>query len=291
MTGGTSLVGRLLIARLVEQGVHVVALARSAAAVETVRRAGAEAVLGDLHKPDSWTREARSVEHAFHLARPRLRPPVRGRSIGGLARQASSGAAALRAALGSGTPVTMASTGLVFGDRPTAANEGTPAAPVALARPSLAAETGLADSELRVVRLGWVYGEEGVMHDLLAALRERRLRVMGPGGNRWAVISAGDAVEALLVASADAPGLYCAAEPEAPTQVEVIHGVCDATGLRRPDHLPPAMARFSMGGAMADALMASMNLRSDRLTALGWRPTSEWRRGLPALLGSTGSGE
>lgn len=275
MTGGTGLVGRLLIARLVEEGTHVVALARSAAGVEKVRRAGAEAVLGDLHKPETWAREAQAVERVFHLARPRLRPPVRSRSIRGLTRQASSGAATLRMAVGSGVPVTMASTGLALAT-----------GPPALAYPSLAGEAALADSELRVVRLGWVYGDEGLMFDLLAALRERRLRVMGPGDNRWALISAADAVEALLVASAGAPGVYAAAEPDAPTQAEVIHGVCDATGIRRPDHQPPAMARFSMGGAMADALMASMDLRSEGLMALGWRPTSVWRKGLPALPGA-----
>lgn len=260
------------------------ALARSAAAVEIVRRAGAEAVLGALHQPESWMREAQSVERVFHLARPRLRPPVRGRSIRGSARKASLGAATLRTALGSGVPVIMASTGLVFGDRPTGAGDGDPPAPVALARPALAAEAALADSEFRVVRLGWVYGEEGMMFDLLTALRERRLRVMGPGENRWALISAADAVEALLVASVGAPGAYCAAEPDAPTQAEVIHGVCDATGIRRPDHQPPSMARFSMGGVLADALMASMDLRSGRLAALGWRPASDWRSGLPAFL-------
>jgi nucleoside-diphosphate-sugar epimerase len=275
VTGGTSLVGRLLIARLVEEGTHVVALARSAAAVEVVRRSGAEAVLGNLDHPEAWTREAQSVERVFHLARPRLRPPVRRRDIRGLERRARLGAAALRAAIGPGTPVTMESTGLAAA-----------AHPAALSRPSLGAEAALADSELRVVRLGWVYGSEGVMYDLLCALRERRLRVMGPGENRWALISAADAVEALLAASAGDPGAYCAAEPDAPTQAEVIYGVCDATGLRRPDHLPPAMVRFSMGGAMADALMASMELRSDRLTERGWRPTSDWREGIPALLGA-----
>lgn len=276
--------GRLLIARLVADGVSVAALARSAAAVEVVREAGAEPVFGDLARPDEWAARAQSADRLFHLARPRLRPPVRGRSIGGLARQARSGAAALRTAVGADAPITMASTGLVFGDRAEASSEGDPPAPVSLARPTSAAEEALRDPELRVVRLGWVYGEEGVHFDLLRALQAGRLRVVGPGGNRWALIAAHDAAGALVAASQGAPGVYAAAEADAPTQLEVIHRVCEVTGLRRPDHLPPSMARLTLGGAMVAALMASMDLRADRLSELGWAPAAEWRRDVPALL-------
>lgn len=285
VTGGSSLVGRVLVARLAARGTRVIALARSAAAVEVVRDAGGEPLLGDLMRPDSWRAEAEAASRVFHLGLPRLPLPLRTRAVGRLVRDAAAGAAALRAAVGSGRPVTMASTALVFGDRSVPAGEDDAAAPVTMARPAHAAERALADGELRVVRLGWLYGEDGMFADLLDALRRGRLRVVGPGDNRWALISAADAAEALLVASEGAPGAFTAAEPVAPTQLELILHVCAAVGLRRPDHLPPALAALSMGGATAAALRTSMQVRTDRLTAMGWRPSSEWRRDLPALLG------
>ncbi|MEH0199137.1 NAD-dependent epimerase/dehydratase family protein [Caulobacter sp. CCNWLY153] len=52
LTGGSGYVGRNLIRRLVADGVRVVALARSAAAIETVRDLGAQPVEGDLFSPD-----------------------------------------------------------------------------------------------------------------------------------------------------------------------------------------------------------------------------------------------
>ncbi|PLR20000.1 epimerase [Caulobacter zeae] len=51
LTGGSGYVGRNLIRRLVADGVQVVALARSAAAVETVRDLGAQPFEGDLFDP------------------------------------------------------------------------------------------------------------------------------------------------------------------------------------------------------------------------------------------------
>jgi nucleoside-diphosphate-sugar epimerase len=285
VTGGSSLVGRRLISRLVTRGSRVVALARSPEACEAVGAAGAEPVLGDITRPEGWIAEARACDLVFHLALPRLRPPVRRSRIGRLQREAASGAAALRAAVGAGRPLVMASTGLVYGSRTAAAAEDDPVAPVALGRPAFEAERALADPELRVVRLGWVYGEEGMVFDLITALRIGRLRVVGPGDNRWALISASDAADALLAAADGPSGVYNAAEPGSPTQVDVIHHVCGAVGLRRPDHLPPRMAALSLGGASAEALAASMDLRVESLTALGWCAAGRWERDLPALLG------
>jgi nucleoside-diphosphate-sugar epimerase len=285
VTGGSSLVGRALVARLTAEGTRVIALARSAAAADVVRDAGAEPVFGDLTRPEAWEAEAVTASRVFHLGLPRLPLPLRTRAVGRLVRDATAGAAALRAAVGLGRRVTMASTALVFGDCPVAAGDDHPAAPAAMARPAFGAEQALSDPELRVVRLGWVYGEEGILFDLLAGLRSGRFRVVGPGDNRWALISPTDAAAALVAASEGPPGTCTAAEPVAPTQLELIRHVCEVTGLRRPDHMPPAMAALSLGGATAAALRTSMQVRTDRLTALGWGPADDWRRDLPVLAG------
>ena len=48
---------------------------------------------------------------------------------------------------------------------------------------ALAAETALAGSDRRVVRVPWVHGPGGLACDLVGGLRSGRFRIVGPGGN------------------------------------------------------------------------------------------------------------
>jgi nucleoside-diphosphate-sugar epimerase len=68
VTGGTGFLGRALVDRLVADGVHVVALARSDGKAERLKEAGAEAVLGDLTDLDSLRKGMRGCEIVFHSA-------------------------------------------------------------------------------------------------------------------------------------------------------------------------------------------------------------------------------
>jgi nucleoside-diphosphate-sugar epimerase len=284
VTGGSSLVGRVLVSRLAERGVRVLALARSRSAAAAVEQFGAEPVLGDLRRPETWRAEARAADVVFHVGLPRVRPPLRRHRVRGLVGEAAAGAAALRSTLGAGRPVVAVSSGLVYGDRAGPATEAERLAPLALARPALAAERALADPELRIVRLPWVYGPEGIIFDLVSALRAGRYRIVGPGGNRWSMLSAEDAAEALLTAASAPPGAYNAAEPDPPSQLEVVRTVCAQAGARRPDHLPPRIAALGLGGPTAEALAASLVLDAAKLAGAGWTPRSRWRRDLVSLL-------
>jgi len=280
VTGGSGLVGSALVPLLVERGYHVLALARSRTAAGKVEGAGAEPVFGDLARPEGWAAELRAADVVWHLALPRLGPPVRRLRASRLAREAGRAAAGLRAALGDRPLVALSST-LVYGsraDRP--AREDDPPAPLALAGAALATERALAGPELRVVRLPWVYGPTGLIWDAARGLREGRFRVVGAGDNRWPMISAPDAAAALLAASEGPPGVYHAAEPAAPTQIEVVTALCTAARARRPDHLPERMASLSMGGAVAQAFASNLELDCARLGDLGWRPGDSWRRDL-----------
>jgi nucleoside-diphosphate-sugar epimerase len=280
VTGGSGLVGRALVSRLAEHGVRVVALTRSRVAAGRVEEAGAEPLAGDLQRPEEWADAARQADVVWHLGLPRLEPPVRGITARRLTARARSEAAALRQAIGD-RPLIAASSAGVYGDRRDGpVGEGDPLRPLALARFAEAAERALAGPGLRVVRLPWVYGAGGLFPDVLRALRQGRFRKVGSGDNRWSLLSAEDAAVALVAAAAGEPGAYAAAEPAPPTQVEVIEALCSQDGLRRPDHLPPALAALTFGGPLAQALAASIALRSDRLAALGWRPADDWRRDL-----------
>jgi len=68
LTGGTGVIGRALLARLVERGEEVVALARSPAAAEALAASGAEVVRGDATDEIALARGMVGCELAFHLA-------------------------------------------------------------------------------------------------------------------------------------------------------------------------------------------------------------------------------
>jgi nucleoside-diphosphate-sugar epimerase len=68
VTGGSGFVGQPLIRRLAAQNVRVVALARSEAAADAVKKAGAEARRGDLLDERAITEGMRGCDTVFHVA-------------------------------------------------------------------------------------------------------------------------------------------------------------------------------------------------------------------------------
>lgn len=284
VTGGSGLVGAALIRLLAGSGVRVLATARSRAGAAAVAEAGAEPLHTDLANLAAWEAETAPAEVIFHAALPRLDPPLRAPGAARRRRAAREGARAL-GRLAAGRPIVMASSGLVYGDRragPAADDDPAPGGP-ALGRVALAAERALPQDGLRVVRLPWVYGPGGFARDLIVGLRTRRHRIVGTGGNRWALLSAADAAAALRAAAAAPPGRYSAAEPDPPTQEEVVRAICAVPGHRFPDHVPRRLAALSMGGPMAEALSCSLAIRTGRLGELGWAPHRRWRSDLISL--------
>lgn len=271
------------MARLRQSGVRVLATARTYAAEQAVVAAGAEALHTDVGNLAGWARETADAEAIFHLALPRMDPPLRRLAARRRARPAAAGGTAL-AALADGRPVVMLSTGLVYGDRSSPAVDGDPAPrPPAVAAAALAAEAALSGTDLRVVRVPWVHGPGGLARDLIVGLRIGRFRVVGEGDNRWSMLGADDAATALMAALSAPPGVYTAAEAEVPTQTEVVNLVCTVPGHRRPDHLPPRFAALSMGGAMSEALATSLWVGTGRLADHGWEPRQDWRTALLSL--------
>jgi nucleoside-diphosphate-sugar epimerase len=68
VTGGSGFIGGRLIERLVADGIHVRALARSDSSAAVVEARGAEAVRGDLSDVEAITAGAQGCDTAFHLA-------------------------------------------------------------------------------------------------------------------------------------------------------------------------------------------------------------------------------
>lgn len=280
VTGGTGMVGRALIARLVDDGAEVLATARSRAAAADVEALGARPLYTDVANLGGWREEASAAEAVWHLGLPRVVPPVRRRAAARMGRRAGDAATAL-AELLDGRPVVLASSGFVYGDRTTPAPADAPLAPIALGAPALAAERALAASGARIVRLPWVYGRGGILRAMVLGLKMRRFRMVGSGANRWSLLAVEDAVEALVAAAGRAPGATNACEDDAPTLAELIGVVCAAPDVRRPDTVPRGMAAFSLGGAMAEALAVSTWLAPD---GDGPPPAATWRQRIPELV-------
>ena len=68
VTGGSGLVGGVLVRGVVAEGWRVRALARSERSATAVEQAGAEAVRGDLDAVDTMAEGARDCEVSFHAA-------------------------------------------------------------------------------------------------------------------------------------------------------------------------------------------------------------------------------
>jgi nucleoside-diphosphate-sugar epimerase len=281
VTGGTGLVGRALIASLVADDEQVVALAHTSATIATLAALGATPVLGDLTTPGGWQIDAADADVLWHLGLPRVRTPLRGSRVRKEARLAWKGAHNAIADRDPTRPVVAASHVLAWGRHgPGPIHEDTPVAPLAMGHWALAAEQALEATPLRVVRLGWGYGPDGRMAELVRAIAQRRFRIVGDGSNRFPLISAADAARALRAAAAEPPGTYVAAEPDIPTQDELIHHICAEVGAGRPDHLTHRMASLALGGQMAHALASSLEVSARRMDEAGWAPADQWRESL-----------
>jgi nucleoside-diphosphate-sugar epimerase len=283
VTGGTGLVGQALVARLRERGVRVLATARTLEAGRILTEAGAEPLHTDARNLGEWSRETAEADVVFHLGLPRLDPPLRARAARRRAGPAGEAAAAVGELAGD-RPVVMLSSGLLYGDRATPAADDDPGVrPAAAASAAGAAEAALSGRDLRVVRVPWVIGPGGLARDLIVGLRIGKYRIVGTGENRWSLLCAEDAADALLAALAAPPGLYSAAEADVTTQEELVNLVCTVPGHRRPDRLPPGFAALSMGAAVSEALSTSVWVATGRLAEHGWSPRRRWREAVVSL--------
>ena len=241
--------GGALVQALVAAGTPVTALARSDSGARRLHDMGATVAIGDIGESVRWERAAREADVIYHLGLPRLTPPLRGRHIRKLEREAAAGAQIVRD-IADGRDVVMSTCAI-----------RSSAGPLDIARPGLAAEAAMAGaSGVRIVRLPWASGPSGCVCDVSRGRQMRRFRIVGAGDNRLALVGARDAAAALIAAAVAPGGVYAVAEDSSPTQVELVHHMCMSRGVPRPDHLPPRMATLAMGGVVVQAVTADQHV-------------------------------
>lgn len=256
---------------LVAAGTPVTALARTDTGARRLHEMGAKVVIGDIGESVRWERAARDADVIFHLGLPRLTPPLRGRHIRKLEREAAAGAQIVRE-IADGRDLIMATCAI-----------RTSAGPLDISRPGVAAEAAMAGAPgVRIVRLPWAYGPSGFVCDVSRGLQMRRFRIVGAGDNRLVLVGARDAAAALIAAATAPAATYAVAEASTPTQVELVHHMCTGRGVPRPDHLPPRMAAVSMGGVVVQAVTADQQV--DVAPPPGFTHQQQWQTHLMEAL-------
>ncbi|HVT50774.1 MAG TPA: NAD(P)-dependent oxidoreductase [Dongiaceae bacterium] len=151
--------------------------------------------------------------------------------------------------------------------------------------------TGLTAMTGLVLRYGGFYGPgTGIAPEgtLVAALKRRRLPIVGTGGGVWSFIHIDDAAEATALAvECGAAGIYQIVDDAPAPVAEWLPALVAAAGAKPPRHVPAWLARLLIGRGgvlMMTAARGADNAKAK--AALGWRLRwPHWREGFPAALG------
>jgi nucleoside-diphosphate-sugar epimerase len=294
LTGGSGYIGSAVLDALVRGGHRVDALVRNSEKAAQVQARGANPVLGDLARPETYADAAAAADGAVHTAfeySPRGQQ-VDAAAIGTLTRVDGK----------AGRFLIYTSGVWILGSSAVPMDESAALNPAEIVRWRPEHEQRVLDAAsggLRtvVVRPGIVYGgSRGIVGDLFKDAANGLVRIIGSGDNHWALVYDRDLGELYLrlVNSADASGVFHAndeGDERVNDLVAAIAGHASINPSVRRIPLPEARQKM---GAYADALALDQVVRSPRARALGWSPSlrsvsgnaarlfEEWRRGREA---------
>jgi 2-alkyl-3-oxoalkanoate reductase len=298
VTGGTGVLGRAVIPRLIAKGYRVRALAHTEEAVDRLTALGAEPVRGSLFDPDSIRQTAAGAGAILHLATRIPRPSRMGR------RAAWSENDRIRtlgtrmlvdAALSIGVKVFVyPSIAFVYPDRGSDwidADSTPPRKTDDITLSSLRAEAEVdrftaGGGRGIVLRLGPLYGPETPSTNTQVKLARRGfITVFGPDEAYSPSLWTDDAANALVAAlDSNVPaGVYDVADDEPLTRRELGDALRDAAGQRWAMRPPMAVVRMQLP-AMAPYAGLSTRISNRRFKEVsGWRPRvadarDGWRR-------------
>ena len=309
LAGATGALGRQLVPLLVAAGHQVVGTTRSPAKVETLRAAGAEAVVLDVLDEAAVLEAVLRAEpevivhQATALASMSGNPKQLGDEFAETNRLRTEGTDYLLAAAratGARRFVAQSFTSLPY------AREGGPVKderdpldphPPAGLRTTLAAiryveetVTGAGDLEGIVLRYGGFYGPgtslaPGGAH--IEAVLHRKFPIVGDGAGVWSFVHIADAAAATVTAiERGAPGIYNVVDDEPAPVRDWLPELAVTVGAPPPRHVPRWLGKLA-AGEVAVVMMTEMrgasNAKAKR--ALGWRLRyPSWREGFATLV-------
>jgi nucleoside-diphosphate-sugar epimerase len=294
VAGATGVIGRPLIARLLDAGHEVVGTTRSQARVETIRALGAEPVVVDARdtdalqaavveaRPDVVINELTRLPDRLNYRKPKetfaatneLRGKV-GPALAGAAAQAGAGRL-----ISQSICFAYASTGKPAHDEDDPLAEGRIALEM-LEHATL--ETPGLDGV--VLRYGYFYGPGTFFArggSTWADVRRRRFPLVGRATGVLSFAHVEDAATATLAAlDRGSPGTYNVCDDDPAPMSEWLPAYAEAIGAKPPLRVPTWLARLfagQQGVQLATTLEGASNEKAKR--ELGWEPQyPSWRQG------------
>jgi nucleoside-diphosphate-sugar epimerase len=301
VAGASGAIGRPLVPRLVAAGHEVTGTTRFEERVETIRAAGARAVVCDAldaealraavreARPEVVVHELTALPHRFNPRDKQMYAPTN--------RVRREGTRNLIAAAQMAGARRIVCQSIAFayapGERPEVKEED---APLALEAPLPFGDTvraldemeravaGAAELEGLVLRYGWFYGPGTYLAEdgsVARDVRRRRLPVIGKGIGLYSFVHVEDAASATVAAvERGAPGAYNVVDDEPAPQREWLPAYAEAIGAKKPLRVPVWIAGLAMGkiATMADVQAGASNAKAKR--ELGWEPRwPSWREG------------
>jgi nucleoside-diphosphate-sugar epimerase len=272
LTGGTGLVGSAVLRALIEAGHEVTAIVRSQDSGDTVEKAGATAVIGDVTDTTWLSAQLAAADGAIHTASP------------GDATSADFDTAVLNAAVtayrGTGKPFVHTGGVWVYGAG-SDITEATPFAAPALTAWRADVEKILLDEDsVRgvVVAPAVVYGAgQGLANLVTQPDANGDFRLIGDGAQHWATVSADQlsSLYVLALTNPDAHGYYIGANDDHPTVRDLAEAAAASTGSGTVVAESAQDGRDRLFAPLVDALLLDqvVSAASRARTELGWLPT------------------
>jgi uncharacterized protein (TIGR01777 family) len=280
VTGATGLIGRRVIARLLDRGDTVRALTRSPVSAQAKLPPGVEVVTGDVVMPGKWVTRLADCDAVLHLAGEPIVGKRWTREVKARIRSSRvDGTSNLAVALSGSDASVLVSASAVgyYGDGSAPVDEESPPGSDFLAdlcNHWEQAALGATTERRRVtrVRIGVVLDrDEGALAKMVPAFRAFAGGPVGHGRQWISWIHHEDMTALILMALDDArtAGALNATAPTPVTMRELAHAIGKALG--RPSWLPaPALALRALFGEGAEALLSGQNVVPKRALALGY---------------------
>jgi nucleoside-diphosphate-sugar epimerase len=296
VTGATGAIGRAAVPRLIAAGHEVVGLHRRDHGSGWLRRQGAEPVQVDLFDSAKVCGVMRGADAAIHLATSIPPPAKMAKARHWVANdRLRSDATRILADAAEHVGVGQVIIGSITfnyvdrgdhwiseDDAVAAVFRPTASALVAEDRVSRFAAAGGVGVSLRFAQL---YGPGGASADLVEALRNRRVPLIGAGTNYVSSIHTDDAGAAVVAALAAPSGIYNVADDQPMRAGDRVEFQAGTVGAPAPRKVSAGLARLVVGRAAHQLTVSQRVLNRRFRDTTGWAPSyPSIREGWPTVL-------